>query len=208
MKTIRLIQFLVFIYALACAFYPKVAYAEPSESMLTTDISKYVDGDFFQPNLGVFITKFVDMALIVGAIGALFYLIIGAIQWITSGGDSGKMESAGKHISSAVIGLGVLASIWILWLVLLYFLGFNRFSNLHLPSLRGGGGGGVNEWRPFRDYDDWAEQFEDEHGRWPDNQDIADFKAGRDYAEDCGLSSVPQEAWEYHDRHGVFPPCP
>lgn len=63
---------------------------------------------FFQkllPNL-------VTLTLIIGSVIFLFIIIMGAIQWISSGGDKQGLESARSKISNALIGLVILFSIF------------------------------------------------------------------------------------------------
>jgi hypothetical protein len=48
--------------------------------------------------------------ILVGGMAALLFLLWGAIDWIISGGDQGKVDSARKKMTSAVIGLTILAS--------------------------------------------------------------------------------------------------
>jgi hypothetical protein len=47
---------------------------------------------------------------VVGALGlvAVLFLIIGGVQYMTAGGDDGKVESATKTIKNALIGLAVI----------------------------------------------------------------------------------------------------
>ena len=49
-----------------------------------------------------------------GAIAVLVFFIWGAIEWITSGGDKGKLESARNRITQAVIGLIILVSSFVI----------------------------------------------------------------------------------------------
>jgi hypothetical protein len=61
---------------------------------------------FFQqliPNL-------VTLAFVIGTIIFFFMLIIGAIQWISSGGDKAAVEAARGRITNALIGLILLFS--------------------------------------------------------------------------------------------------
>lgn len=50
--------------------------------------------------------------LIVAALVALVFLIIGGIKWITAGGDKAATESARGTITSAIIGLVVVFAAW------------------------------------------------------------------------------------------------
>lgn len=51
------------------------------------------------------IPNLVGLAFIVGVIIFLFVMILGAIQWITSGGDKTSIESARGRVTNAVIGI-------------------------------------------------------------------------------------------------------
>lgn len=52
----------------------------------------------------------VALLLIVGGVTFFAMLVIGAVQWITSGGDKANLEAARGRISSALIGVIVLFS--------------------------------------------------------------------------------------------------
>lgn len=72
--------------------------------------------------------------LFIAALGTFFYMLWGAFDWIMAGGESGKIESARKKITQAVIGLTVLASVGVIFLIVQSFLG--------VSILNGGAGGG------------------------------------------------------------------
>lgn len=59
----------------------------------------------------------------IGIVLAVAYLMYGGIRWITSGGDKTKVESARKHIISAVIGLVVVVGTFTILNLLFSFLG-------------------------------------------------------------------------------------
>lgn len=46
---------------------------------------------------------------IIGSIAVLLYLLIGGLQWITAGGDKNALENARNHITSAFIGIVIIA---------------------------------------------------------------------------------------------------
>lgn len=73
---------------------------------------------FFQeliPNL-------ISLALVVGTLIFFFMLIMGAIQWITGGGDKQALEGARSKISNAIVGIIILLSVFaILNLVEVFF---------------------------------------------------------------------------------------
>lgn len=56
-------------------------------------------------NASSIVSSIVTILLIVAVLLALFFLIWGAIRWITSGGDKSKLEGARTAIISAIVGL-------------------------------------------------------------------------------------------------------
>jgi hypothetical protein len=54
----------------------------------------------------------VGLALVVGVVIFFFIFIMGAIQWISSGGDKQGLETARGKISSAIVGLVILFSVF------------------------------------------------------------------------------------------------
>ncbi|MCD8507672.1 hypothetical protein LRY65_00840 [Candidatus Woesebacteria bacterium] len=61
--------------------------------------------------LGLYIALLIQTALILGGLAVLLYMFLGAIGWITAGGDSGKIEKARDRIIQSIVGLAVLASV-------------------------------------------------------------------------------------------------
>lgn len=53
-----------------------------------------------------------NLVIIVAAVAFFFMLILGGVQWITSGGDKAKTESARSQITAAVVGLIIVFSTW------------------------------------------------------------------------------------------------
>jgi hypothetical protein len=58
--------------------------------------------------LKTFIPNLIGLAFVIGVIVFLFMLILGAIQWISSGGDKQALEGARGRISNALIGIVIL----------------------------------------------------------------------------------------------------
>lgn len=78
----------------------------------------------FANNLGNILTGILSFVMVIAALLVLFYLILGGIEWITSGGDKGKTESARNKITAAVIGIIILAAAFAITQVIVRFLGF------------------------------------------------------------------------------------
>ncbi len=67
-------------------------------------ISKGAFG-FKPPELTDVITFFVRFLFIIAGLAALLYLLLGAISWITSGGNKESVDNARNKIMNAIIGL-------------------------------------------------------------------------------------------------------
>lgn len=93
----------------------------------------------FFPNyeIGNIIVAVAELLLIVAAIAAFLFLIIGGLQWITSGGDKAGMEAARNRITAAIIGLIIVAAAWAIMLLVGEFIGVNILSGgLELPTMQ------------------------------------------------------------------------
>lgn len=60
------------------------------------------------------VTTGISFLLVLAALIALLYLILGGLKWITSGGDQAKLSSARSQITYAVIGLTIAFGAFIL----------------------------------------------------------------------------------------------
>ena len=90
-----------------------------------------------------FLPRFIGVGFVIGALVFLFVMIIGGIQWITSGGDKAAIETARSKIINALIGLFLLLSVFAILALLSSFFGLNLLQiNLGPLQVGGGGGGG------------------------------------------------------------------
>ncbi len=76
------------------------------------------DLGFKIPSLGEILTFTIRAFFVIAGLAALFYMLLGAFAWVTSGGDSDAVSAAQGKIQAAVVGMliivGVLAIIWTL----------------------------------------------------------------------------------------------
>jgi len=75
--------------------------------------------------IGHLVSNLVSAAFIVSGIAFFVYLVMGGLQWLTSGGDKVKVETAQKMISSALIGLAIVATSYAVYMIVLEFFGIN-----------------------------------------------------------------------------------
>ncbi len=74
-------------------------------------------------NLGKLISATTGALMIVAALLAFIYLILGGIQWISSGGDKAGMEAARNKITHAIVGLVIVGAAWAIMTLVQNFLG-------------------------------------------------------------------------------------
>lgn len=65
-------------------------------------------GAFF----ALFLPKLLTLGLIIGVLIFFFIVVIGAIQWISSGGDKNALEEAKHKITNAIVGIVILFSVF------------------------------------------------------------------------------------------------
>jgi len=91
-------------------------------SLLTTiPIENTVDVKYTK--VGPLISSVIGLMLSVAAILTFVYLVYGGIMWIMGGGDKTKLEAARDRITNAIIGLGITATAWAVFLLIDNFLG-------------------------------------------------------------------------------------
>jgi hypothetical protein len=76
---------------------------------------------FFQS----FIPSLVGFGFLLGSLVFFFMMIVGAIEWITSGGDKARVEMARGRLTSAIIGIVILLAIFAFIKVLEGFFGID-----------------------------------------------------------------------------------
>lgn len=118
--------------------------------MATTDITipilSNIDGSF-PTHLGEYVSRIVNVLLIIAAIASFVYLVLGGLQWITAGGDKGKIEEARNRITGALVGLAITAAAWAIFLLVDYFFGLNLATNASsVPSNPGSPGSNLGSF--------------------------------------------------------------
>src|SRR5258708_3446126 len=77
----------------------------------------------------VILTNVFRIIYIVAALLVLFFLVLGAFNWITSGGDKEKVGKARGQIINALIGLAILALAFVIINVVGAILNINVLQN-------------------------------------------------------------------------------
>lgn len=74
-------------------------------------------------DLGTFVSKTFSGIILFAGMATFLYMIYGGVEWISSGGDKGKLESARAKITQAIVGLAIVASAWAVFKLIDYFFG-------------------------------------------------------------------------------------
>ena len=87
-----------------------------------------IDATNPEVGFGAYVSGIFSVIMIVAALLVLLYLIWGAIEWITAGGDSGKLGKARDKIIQSIIGIIVLAATFAIFMVVQSLLGIEVIS--------------------------------------------------------------------------------
>jgi len=86
-------------------------------------------------DIGALISAIVGSLLIIAALLAFIFLILGGISWITSGGDKAAMETARNKITHAIVGLIIVGAAWAIMTLIQNFLGVTIIGGqINLPT--------------------------------------------------------------------------
>ena len=86
-------------------------------------------------DFGKLISALVGTLLIIAALLAFLFLILGGIQWISSGGDKAGMEAARNKITHAIVGLIIVGAAWAIMILIQNFLGITIIGgNVSFPK--------------------------------------------------------------------------
>lgn len=83
-------------------------------------------GEFF----AALVPGLIRIGFVVGVLVFFFVLLIGAIQWMTSGGDKAAVESARGKITNAIIGIIILFSLFAVLIIIGKFFKLDVLENL------------------------------------------------------------------------------
>ncbi len=94
-------------------------------ALADSNIEGNVTGFFRFTSIGAIISNIISVAITFAGVAMLLYLVLGGLTILTSGDDKTKVDSAHKHITNALIGLAVTASVWAIWKIAKAFFGLD-----------------------------------------------------------------------------------
>lgn len=121
MKKVFIFALILTSFFLTSLFNPSQVFAQIQNPFLSNFLQGLSGGEFLARLLPALIT----LLFVVGAIIFIFMFMLGAIQWITSGGDKAQTETAGKRITNALIGLTILFSLFAIIKLIETFFGIS-----------------------------------------------------------------------------------
>lgn len=81
------------------------------------------------------VSTVIKLILVVAALIAFIFLVIGGIKWITSGGDKEQTAKAQGTITAALIGLVIVFAAWAIIRLLEAFFGIEILTKLTIPQV-------------------------------------------------------------------------
>ena len=87
------------------------------------------------PSVGNIVGNGIKILFIFGGLAVLVFIVWGAFDWITSGGDKEKIAGARKKITNALIGLALLALSAFIVTLAGQIVGFDPLNTPALPKL-------------------------------------------------------------------------
>lgn len=87
--------------------------------------------------VGKLLGGLIGLFILIAFVLSFIFIIIGGINWITSGGDKAKLETARNRIVDALVGLILIASVWAIINLLFPAIGLS-FPGISLPSISRG----------------------------------------------------------------------
>ncbi len=88
--------------------------------------------------IGQALNTVISVIFLVAGLAAFVYILLGAFNYLTAGDDTGKTDKARKMITNAVVGLILVALVYVIWLVAVNLI--PGMSNFFKPSDGSGGG--------------------------------------------------------------------
>ncbi len=92
---------------------------EITNPALNSSIKDLEGAEFFNK----FLPNLIGLSFVIGVVVFVAIIIVGAIQWIISGGDKAGIESAKGKITNAVVGIIILLALFAIIAVVENFFG-------------------------------------------------------------------------------------
>ncbi|OGY27605.1 MAG: hypothetical protein A3F33_02350 [Candidatus Woykebacteria bacterium RIFCSPHIGHO2_12_FULL_43_10] len=130
-KTVRTIA----VSAPAYLATASLAFAQPAGAENRATVSGGVNVEVTPFNsIGSLLGQVFTFVLVIASILLFLYLILGGVQWLTSGGDKMATQAARDRITAALTGLLIILSVYGVFKILEAAFGINVLGNIKLPT--------------------------------------------------------------------------
>ena len=108
--------------------YASSAFAEsrfnPNDAKVNVNLG--TADSFGFDSLGQAVSTIISVIFFVAALAAFFFILWGAVSYVTAGDDSSKTDAARKRITNAVVGLILVALVYVIWLIVAQIVGVDN----------------------------------------------------------------------------------
>ena len=105
----------------------KTAYAQDIAAIEKEKVAPYED-------IGDILSAALQISLVIAGLIVLLMVIMGGIQYMTSGGDKEEAQAAQKRITAALVGLVIVVSAYALAVIIEKVFGVSIVSGINLPE--------------------------------------------------------------------------
>lgn len=118
------------ISTIAASAYLLATSTLPAFAQKVIDVDKSAEGlgNVKSLTIPTILSGAIRLLVIVAAVIFFFWLVLGGIKWIMSGGDKGKTEEARSQITAALVGLVIVFSAWAISKLIANLFGVDIFS--------------------------------------------------------------------------------
>lgn len=85
-------------------------------------------------NIGSLISAVIGAFFLIAFVIAFVMIVLGGVEWVTSGGDKEHVQKARDRITHALIGLAIVAGAWAIMTLVQAFFGISILGGFDLPS--------------------------------------------------------------------------
>lgn len=82
------------------------------------------------------VSTLIKLILVIAALLAFIFLVIGGIKWITSGGDKEGTKGAQSTITAALVGLVIVFAAWAIMNLIQTFFGIQILGKITIPVIQ------------------------------------------------------------------------
>lgn len=108
-----------------------VAFSIATRTILAQNVSAVDPSNAPFSDLGVLIRNILSIIFFFAGLLAFIYLLIGGLQWITSGGDKAAASAARDRITASLVGLIIIVAAFAITLVLERVFGIRILSGVN-----------------------------------------------------------------------------